>query len=78
MLWAVGSVFIQPFTNGGINGDGIEAVRQTAIILWQFLIHNNAASKNRVTKVDDMGNIQWARENTYLNAIPNQLMGNQY
>jgi uncharacterized repeat protein (TIGR01451 family) len=64
---------IYPTTNGGVNGDGIEAVRQTAdggYIMAGLVDNNSAASKNRVTKVDDMGNIQWS--NTYLNAIPNQ------
>jgi hypothetical protein len=64
---------IYPTVSGGINGDGIEAVRQTAdggYIMAGLIDNNSAACKNRVTKVDDMGNIQWS--NTYLNAVPNQ------
>lgn len=64
---------IYPMVNGGPYGDGIEAVRQTAdggYIMAGLIDNNSSACKNRVTKVDDMGNIQWSF--TYLNTIPNQ------
>jgi uncharacterized repeat protein (TIGR01451 family) len=64
---------IYPMVNGGPYGDGIEAVRQTAdggYIMAGLVDNNSSACKNRITKVDDMGNIQWSF--TYLNTIPNQ------
>ena len=64
---------IYPVTSGGQYGDGVEAVRQTpdgGYIMAGLIDNNSSACKNRVVKVDDMGNIQWTF--TYLNTIPNQ------
>lgn len=79
-LTAIASVFaaggwqkIYPMVSGGPYGDGIEAVRQTpdgGYIMAGLIDNNSSACKNRITKVDDMGNIQWAF--TYLNTVPNQ------
>jgi uncharacterized repeat protein (TIGR01451 family) len=72
ILAAGGWQRIYPTTSGGTNGDGIEAVRQTAdggYILAGLIDNNSAACKNRVTKVDDMGNIQWSY--TYFGTLNN-------
>lgn len=64
---------IYPVTSGGQYGDGVEAVRQTpdgGYIMAGLIDNNSSACKNRVVKVDDMGNIQWTF--TYLNTNPNQ------
>jgi len=54
---------IYPMLNGGPHGDGIEAVRQTpdgGYILAGITEHNSGAHHNRVTKVNDLGAIQWS------------------
>lgn len=64
---------IYPMASGGPNGDGIECVRQTldgGYIMAGLIENISASSKNRIVKVDDMGNIQWAY--TYLNSVPTQ------
>jgi uncharacterized repeat protein (TIGR01451 family) len=64
---------IYPTASGGSNGDGIHALCQTpdgGYIMAGIIDNNSAASKNRVVKVDDLGNIQWSH--TYLDTINNQ------
>ncbi|HRG58695.1 MAG TPA: T9SS type A sorting domain-containing protein [Bacteroidia bacterium] len=54
---------IYPTINGSADGDGINALCQTAdggFIFAGLIKNNSAASENRVTKVDDLGNIQWS------------------
>ena len=63
---------IYPMISGGPNGDGIEAFRQTpdgGYIMAGLTENNSAASKNRIVKVDGMGNIQWSY--TYFTGISN-------
>lgn len=63
---------IYPTASGGTNGDGIHALCQTpdgGYIMAGIIDNVSAASKNRVVKVDDLGNIQWAY--TYLDTINN-------
>jgi hypothetical protein len=64
---------LYPMASGGPNGDGIECVRQTpdgGYIMAGLIENISSSSKNRIVKVDDMGNIQWAY--TYLNSTPTQ------
>jgi uncharacterized repeat protein (TIGR01451 family) len=72
-LFAIGGwQRIYPAASGGVNGDGIHALCQTpdgGYIMAGIIDNVSAASKNRVVKVDDLGNIQWAY--TYLDTINN-------
>lgn len=55
---------IYPPILGGVYGDGIEAVRQTAdggFILAGVSEYTASGGNNRIVKVDDLGNIQWTQ-----------------
>jgi uncharacterized repeat protein (TIGR01451 family) len=57
---------IYPTFGGGVDGDGIHAVRQTpdgGYILGGIMAHNSGAHDNKIVKVDFQGEIQW--EQTY-------------
>ena len=61
---------LYPIFSGGLNGDGIEAVRQTAdggYIMAGISDHNSGAHNNRVVKVNDLGAIQWSNSYTSVN-----------
>lgn len=55
---------IYPTFGGGVDGDGIEAVRQTpdgGYVLAGITEHNSGAHHNKIVKVDFQGTIQWAQ-----------------